>query len=513
MAKKLFIIGFGTPILRDVTLKLRHNGAQVVYWQGYRDYFKTIARDRANFPDTIFHYSTDAQRNIPPKSVDVSDFAPPSRELIMRLLPYQNTALHLISRIDYSGWPVPRQLDLYYRYIAFYEGMLERYAPDAILFPDIPHGGDHYVLYALAKLRSIPVVIMEQICVESRTVLINDYVTSSLAIRDYYIAHRDDAYGEQDLSQDLRAYYRRHIHLRGDVTPEYQKHASRSLEPFRTPTPRSIMRHTIKGSLFPVMYSYLRMLWMKNEEETLDAPMRGIQYKRIIRKRTRASRELRKYYESLAKGAELSKKFVYLPLAYQPERTTCPQAGVFDDQLLMVETVAKALPVGWKLYVKENPNQLRPANTFSHLYRCQEYYERIAGLPNVRLIPTEVSTYKLIDGAKAIATATGAAGLEGLLRGKPALVFGSVWYMYSDGVYRVHDVASCRDALKRIANGYAPGRQRVLNYLIALDRNSVRARHFRALHYDRKNYTKDNYISHEDNVKQLTKALLEEIKI
>ena len=219
------------------------------------------------------------------------------------------------------------------------------------------------------------------------------------------------------------------------------------------------------------------------------------------------SRSLAKKYARLQSVPDFSENFIYMPLNVQPERTTCPQAGVYDDQLLMIETIASALPQGWKLYVKENPNQLRPANVFCRLYRYPEYYEQIAGLPNVRLVSPDTATYDLIKNAQAVATATGTAGWEAILRGKPVIVFGSVWYMYCDGVFRVSDADSCAKALGAIAGGYKPDRQKALNYLIALDKNSIRARHFRTLVYKENDYRPSDYISHEDNVKNLSLAL------
>lgn len=507
MEKNLFIIGFGTPILEDVVRKLQGAGAHIVYWQGYRDHFRSIMRDTKSFPDTVFHYANDAIQNIPPKEVDISNFEPASKELVDALSSYEGTALRLISRIDYSMWPLPKKLDLYYRYIQFWQGMIKQFKPDAILFPDVPHNGNHYVLYVLAKLRNIKVIITEQIAVESRTILIDDYEASLLAIRDDYEAHKDTAHQAEDLSPDLRAYYKKHSNPVADATPEYQKRALQRKAPFRTPGIRTVLKHIARLSFFAMTFSYLRMLWMKNEEQSLDAPMRGFRYKLRINQWVKLNRLLEKEYVRLQILPNFSEKFVYMPLNVQPERTTCPQAGMYDDQLLMVETAARSLPAGWKLYVKENPNQLRPSNAFSHLYRYPGYYERIASLPNVQLVPMDTSTYDLMQRSQAVGVATGTAGWEGLLRGKPALVFGSVWYMYCEGVFRISDAGTCCAALERIAAGYTPDKQKVLNYLIALDQNSIRARHFRTLRYNEKEYKKEDFISHDDNLTNLSKAL------
>jgi len=511
MTKKVFIIGFSTSILRDVILNLKDQGIGVVYWQGYRDYFRSIRQDRQSFPDTIFHYSTDAIRNIPPAEVDVSDFEPPSRNLIEQLYPYSWQALFLIERIDYLGWPLARKRDLYYQYIQFWQGMLKKFQPDAILLSDVPHGGNDYVLYALAMILKIKIIITEQIAVESRTLLINNYKTSSLALRADYEQNQDKKYTTEDLSPDIKEYYLKHLTPGNDATPVYYKRALQRKTPFRTPTLKVIIKHILHLSLFRVIFSYLRMLFIKNEEQTLSNSLRGFEYTLIIRKWIRINKSCQKEHASRQTAADLSKKFIYIPLNVQPERTTCPAAGIFDDQLLMIETIAHCLPKGWVVYVKENPNQLRPAHIFSHKYRYPGYYQQITKLKNVHLVPTDTSTYDLINNSQTVATATGTAGWEALLRGKPVLIFGSVWYMYCDGVLRISDVNSCKQALGKIINGYKPDKQQVLNYLVALDRNSPHARHFRTLHYKESDYDKNDYISHKDNVKCLSKAIYQAI--
>lgn len=505
MAKNIFIIDFSTPILRDVALRLQSTGVQISYWQGYRDYFRSISEDKAHFPDTIFHYIADTLRNIPPQDVDTAHFEPPSRELLEQLGAYSAHILFLIERADYVGWPLSQKRNLYYQYVQFWQGMLKKFQPDAILFADVPHDGANYVLYALAKIFNIKTIITDQIGVENRTLIIEDYQVASTKLRDQYEENKN--YRLEDLSSDLQQYYNAHTKLVADATPAYQKRALQRKAPFRTPTLATIIKHILRLSIFRVTYSYLRMLFIKNEEQTLDTSMRGWRYQRIISRWIKLNRLLQKEYTSKQVMPDFKKKFIYIPLNVQPERTTCPTAGVFDDQLLLIKTVAHSLPDDWVIYVKENPNQLRPVNIFSHIYRYQGYYEEITKLKNVCLVPTAVSTYDLINGAQAVATTTGTAGWEAILRSKPTLVFGSVWYMYCEGAWRVSDTVSCQKAINAIIDGFRPARQKVLNYLVALDKNSIRARHFRTLYYKEDNYEKNDYISPEENINNLSLAL------
>lgn len=79
-------------------------------------------------------------------------------------------------------------------------------------------------------------------------------------------------------------------------------------------------------------------------------------------------------YAQLARRPKEGEKFIYVPLHMQPELTTCPLGGQFADQLLMVRMLSAHLPKGYRLYVKEHPDQLR--HTLTHpSARSAEFYD------------------------------------------------------------------------------------------------------------------------------------------
>jgi hypothetical protein len=88
---------------------------------------------------------------------------------------------------------------------------------------------------------------------------------------------------------------------------------------------------------------------------------------------------------------------------------------VFGDQTLIVDMLAKTLPKDWKLYVKEHPWQLQPFG-WGEMQRTQEFYDTIAGYPNVVLVSRDVETSELVSGSKAVATVTGSVGWDALCR-------------------------------------------------------------------------------------------------
>jgi hypothetical protein len=112
--------------------------------------------------------------------------------------------------------------------------------------------------------------------------------------------------------------------------------------------------------------------------------------------------------------------FVLFPLQFQPEASTLVRGILYENQIALVEDLAKSLPIGVRLYVKEH--------YASQGRRDSSYYEALKRIHGVRLISHAVSTHHLIQRASAIATVSSTMGFEGLLWEKPVFTFGEVFY-------------------------------------------------------------------------------------
>lgn len=142
------------------------------------------------------------------------------------------------------------------------------------------------------------------------------------------------------------------------------------------------------------------------------------------------------YFEHLAgyetQPVDLNVPFVYVPLHNQPEMSTQTLGGKFRDQVLVVEAMARVLPEGWRIYVKENPRQGAYA-------RGPMFFHRLSRIKGVQFVPSETSTHELSTRAKVTATVAGTAGYEALRKGKPVVVFGGAWYKDFPGVVQWRD--------------------------------------------------------------------------
>lgn len=118
-------------------------------------------------------------------------------------------------------------------------------------------------------------------------------------------------------------------------------------------------------------------------------------------------------------GRKLSKtqKYIYYPLHINPEYSTLIQGGLLQDQLVVIELLAKSIPSDWIVYVKEHPA------TVVYRLRPRSFYKKIESIPNVEIAPTYSDMHNIISNAEMVATMTGTSAWEAVLRGKPVITF------------------------------------------------------------------------------------------
>ncbi|OGJ13876.1 hypothetical protein A2585_01685 [Candidatus Nomurabacteria bacterium RIFOXYD1_FULL_39_12] len=210
------------------------------------------------------------------------------------------------------------------------------------------------------------------------------------------------------------------------------------------------------------------------------------------------SKKLAKFYDRHAEIPDLKQKYIYFPLHLQPELSTAPMAGSFVDQLLITQMVGYSLPKNVYIYVKENPFQ-------DFTKRELNFYQDLLDIPQVRFVPMNFDTYELTDHSIALVTATGTAGLEALYRGKPVLLFGSIFYQYAKGVYRISNNDVCKQTLTAILkHKTSPTTQDIKLYLKSLERTTING-------YIDLDYKKDTKVSQKVSNSNISKALINEI--
>ena len=168
---------------------------------------------------------------------------------------------------------------------------------------------------------------------------------------------------------------------------------------------------------------------------------------------------------NLMKKIKLDMPFVYFPLQLEPERTILVPAPFYSDQIEVITHIAKSLPVGYKLVVKEHPMQeIRGWRPISH-------YNEIKNMPNVEYYHPSVPSKTLIEKCSLVATITGTSGLEAAINGKPSVVFADTIYSELPSVFRIRNIEELPDVIKTVLETKVSIKD-VTDYISKIEANS-----------------------------------------
>lgn len=505
---KIFLCDFSSTEFIQVAAELKKRGAEILYWTGFKEKFNEVSKDKQNYPQTIFHIILDAVRGMPPADIDDSEFSPPSCDLIREMLECESITLTMMNRMDFNNMPFVQKKHLYYKYLQYWDGVLKKFKPEAVIFGEVPHVVYNFVLYSLAKKYNILTVMFNTNHLWGWQNINNDYKIGDENLLREYKKIENEKHGPDELCPELRDYYKKVIDSEYDATPIYNKELKSRTQRISLFLPkwRSVVGFCKEGGFFRAVRDYFSSIYNSKKQplsldEKNDGGLAGLFY---LWKIGKIKNSFIKEYIGLQVAPDFNKKYIYFPLHYQPERTTSPLGGFYADQLLTARTLAVSVPDDWLIYIKEHLSQWSKFNSRAHLWRYKNYYKELAKLKNVRLVPVETPSYDLINNAAAVATVTGTAGWEALSRSKPVLIFGYPWYMDCDGAFRINGVPECMAAISKIAAGFKPDSQKVLNFFIAFGKTVVRTSH-------QLQYQFYQNVTAEESIKNITEAIWGEL--
>ncbi len=357
--------------------------------------------------------------------IDWNVIAPLDEQLIESMRHCEAVFLKMIGRYAiYNDIPYDERKRQYLRHLRYWNHMLTEKKIDLLLLRGAPHQCYDLVLYELCKYKGIRTLSMFPFFAVDAISVEESWEESGSLVRDRLEKLRSE-YADPSipvpLSDEFEACFSRYTQQKQKqwYMQKVHKHLSR----------RTFLAKWLKPALSVLSRKPLYLL-------------RSIVSPAFWRRKLRHHTTM-KLYDRLARDPDLTVPFVYVPLHMQPEATTCPMGGAFVDQELIVQLLASCLPDGVRIYVKENPNQ-------GELCRDEIFYNTLHAIPSVTLVPRTFSTFTLIEHAVATAAATGTACFEGLFKGKPAMLFGHKYFQFAPGVYRIHSMQDCKNAVEEI---------------------------------------------------------------
>lgn len=135
--------------------------------------------------------------------------------------------------------------------------------------------------------------------------------------------------------------------------------------------------------------------------------------------------------------------FIY-PLHYEPEASTLVRAFQFSDQMAVIRQIARVLPLGIRLVVKEHKG--------NQGYRKSDFYKKLYYLPNVLLVSPDYDSKGLLKNSMGVITLTGRMGWEALVMSKPVIAFGETFWTSFREVKKPESWRELSDCLIKIVD-------------------------------------------------------------
>lgn len=140
------------------------------------------------------------------------------------------------------------------------------------------------------------------------------------------------------------------------------------------------------------------------------------------------------------KTLDIPPRSVFYPMQYQPEQSTLVGGIYFSNQVAVIENIAKALPFGCTLIVKEHPRGRGARPVWQ--------YEHLAHFPNIKFV--DANSKEILKRCDAVITVTSTVGLEAMALDRPVVLLGRCYYDFADFVYRPASWPELAETLRRI---------------------------------------------------------------
>ncbi len=176
---------------------------------------------------------------------------------------------------------------------------------------------------------------------------------------------------------------------------------------------------------------------------------------------------LSKYFPYLSPEKLKKLRYVYYPLHVEPEIALSLLGRQYLNQIELIRNIALAIPVTWKLIIKDHPAGVGRRNI--------GYYKRLLEIPNVKIVNHYVESSYLIQHSQIVFTLSGFSGFEGAIAKKPVITFGKCFYnvLPSCMVRNVKFQENISGEIKDLMNNYTYKEKALVALVAAIIKNSI----------------------------------------
>ena len=433
--KKIMLVDFDDQFFIDIISNLIKKGVKILYLItcSEKDYKNnSLTKNIKLFNPEIFSY---------PKFINqlnIHNNETLSTGIINDFIEYENLFLTISDRLCFFPISVKERKMIYQELLLYWYSFFKKIHLDAVIFASTPHLGFYNIIYGVAKKLNVKNLYIIRTLIENRVLLLNDYKEIT-KIPPCFLQSKNKEELIKIIGNDFyEEIFKPSIWIKRSINLN-QKVINRNLF-FRLKEFIAVCFRFIK---FIFQGSSTSVFYLNNGCNKIFIGLLCIYVNFKVN-------QLRNYYQKNVSMVNWNKKFVYFSLHFQPERSTVPEGGVFENQLLALDILSKSIPKDWLIYVKEHPRQFESNDPRRIHYRNKEFYDKMLRNKNVRLIKIDEDSGKLIQKAIFTVTITGSAGWQSLIKNKPCLVFGNPWYSGCQSCFIADSIDKCKETINFI---------------------------------------------------------------
>lgn len=384
-------------------------------------------------------------------------------DILYRIRPFMNNCLKIVNRWrrSYITNDSFRGVeDVFFVLLRFWNNFIIDNNISLLLISTIPHVPNEYIPYAICRAYGIPTIIQGGIPFikgeKTNYILRPNAEEFDTFFNKRFKENQNKGISKTDLPRYMSLYLDQYSSRIGQVSAN-----------------KKVVFYNEKNSLTDIVNKYKAAILKYLHRRDYGILIKKTFYQVKLKFETRA---LLNRISSFEEEPDLKEKYLFFALHLQPESTTLPGGGDFENQLLAIYLLSKHLPPNIVLYVKEHPAYWMQKGRMESIKesRSTDFYRRIVALPNVKLISHTTESSILIEKCLGVVTVTGTVGFEAIFKGKPVIAFGSVFYEDYPGVFRVKTAEDCTKAINEILrNKYPYHEQTMLSFLYALKKYVV----------------------------------------
>ncbi len=344
---------------------------------------------------------------------------------------------------DTTGWNYSYQerKENFYETFKFWYSVIKKMKPDILIGFNWPHTASDYSLYLISKYYfKIPTLFITPIPFFGKSLYtIGTSLENSSKI--FEKAYESNNYEISSFVKNYVKNFKTNHNLPAHQVKYYDQLKIRKNYSFL-----GILKAILTLKIFKKVN-----LALKKNKENYKSPksiINMIEHIILMKKKLSNNKKTKRYYEKISISKIEDKNFIYFPAQYVPEPNSVIMINTFENQLLILDMLNKAIPKDWKIYYKEHPETF-VSRQLATPFRQKEYFEKIKKFEKIKFLRSNINTYELIKKSKAT-IGLGTAGWESLLLNKTTIVFDNIWYSFCKSVKKVESVNDIKKVINHI---------------------------------------------------------------